>query len=52
MHSNNCRCNDEDPGGKPDEIEDLAFALSGQGLLAAGRKMKAQLRDVHLRCCS
>lgn len=29
-----------DPGGKPDEIEDLPLAPSGQGLEAAGRKMK------------
>lgn len=31
-HSNNCHCNDVDPGGKPDEIEDLPFSFSGQGL--------------------
>lgn len=47
MHSNNCHCNDVDPGGKPDEIEDLPFALSGQGLQAAGRTMKGQLTDAH-----
>lgn len=52
MHSNNCHSNDVDPDGKPDEIEDLAFALSGHGLQAAGRKVKGQLMYVHLRCCS
>lgn len=32
IHSNNCHCNDVGPGGKPDKIEDLPFALSGKGL--------------------
>lgn len=32
IHSNNCHCNDVSPGGKPDKIEDLPFALSGKGL--------------------
>lgn len=29
-HSSNGHGNDVDPGGKPDKIEDLLFALSGQ----------------------
>lgn len=46
IHSKNCHCNDVDPGGKPDEIEGLPFALSAQGLQVREKNERAFERFV------